>query len=199
MTTYTKYKALKRRIGMIGIIFIGAPCSGKSTIAKAVCNRLGVLYTSSGDIARHMAEHNSAIKDDLNNGKMAPEIQMRDKIYELINIYTKYNTSFVLDGFPRFTEQYEWLVNTFPNIRFICIYVDALISTIYNRHGKRNRHDDDSDIFTQRVRYFINETMPILNNIKTIYKIHNDDRSDINHLVKLVCGIIKEELNADNS
>ncbi|NMA75490.1 MAG: AAA family ATPase [Bacteroidales bacterium] len=183
---------------MIGIIFIGAPCSGKSTIAKAVRNRLGIPYTSSGDIARHMAEHNSAIKDDLNNGKMAPEIQMRDKIYELINIYTKYNTSFVLDGFPRFTEQYEWLVNTFPNIRFICIYIKTSISTIYDRYSLRSRCDDTHGVFTQRVRYFINETMPLLNIMDNVHKVHNNDTS-INELIDTVCINIEEELDADDS
>jgi adenylate kinase len=171
---------------MIGIIFIGPPCSGKSTIAKEICKKLDLIYISSGDIARRMAEDNDDIKGRLDSGQMAPEYKMRTMIYHDITRCLDHNRSFVLDGFPRFLEQYEWLINTFGELKFMCVYVNASDDTIYSRYRKRGRSDDGADSFKYRVDYFNANTRPLVGIMKMVYNVSNESdmglmRADIHY------------------
>ena len=72
-------------------------------------------YISSGDIARQMH-----VDDLLNKGELAPEDEMRKRVLESIN---DTQVSYVLDGCPRFYEQYAWLKGAIviTSTPFVCI------------------------------------------------------------------------------
>ena len=101
---------------MTGIIMLGVTTSGKSTIGKYLANELGLRYISSGDIARQMH-----VDELLNKGELAPEDEMRKRILEAIN---DTQVSYVLDGCPRFYEQYAWLKGSIDHrLVFMDIYI----------------------------------------------------------------------------
>ena len=72
------------------IVLVGGPCSGKSSAGKLTAKKLDIEYISSGDIAREMAKHNNDIRDNLNNGNLAPEDQMRKSISDKLWYYLFY-------------------------------------------------------------------------------------------------------------
>ena len=79
------------------------------------------------------------VQKDLNSGEMAPEDKMRSMILHEINSCDK---PYILDGFPRFYEQYEWLNQ---NIDYDLIYVSIEVpyEDILARAMQRSRRDDE--------------------------------------------------------
>jgi adenylate kinase len=185
---------------MIGIVFIGPPCSGKSTIAKEISKMLDLIYISSGDIARRMAEENEDIKDRLDSGQMAPEYKMRTMVYNDIIRCLAWDKTFILDGFPRFLEQYEWLISTFPKMKLMCIYVDASNDTIYSRYNRRGRSDDSHESFKHRVDYFNANTFPLVGMMKVIHKVTNESDMGMRRvdIIGDVCHIVRSWIYADS-
>lgn len=141
------------------IVLIGSPCSGKSTIGKKLAEEVGYKYVSSGDIARQMAKEDGTA-ENLTAGNMAPEDKMRAEITKVFNGYD----NIVLDGFPRFTEQWDWMMMNFKHkYEFAFIVIDVPVITLINRMISRNRADDVS--FMDRVKYYANNTVPMINEI----------------------------------
>lgn len=145
------------------IIMLGAPCSGKSTIGKTLAGIYKIPYISSGDIARKMGEENKDIGRDLISGMLAPEEFMRSAIKNSILGVNSY----VLDGFPRFDDQYDWL---FENAEFqsqpIFINVTCKYAELVSRSAGRNREDDIS--FKNRIQFFLTRTLPMIMRITNV-------------------------------
>lgn len=136
------------------IVLTGGPCSGKSSVGKIAAKNLHAQYISSGDIAREMARYDVGMQMDLNKGKLAPEQRMRQEVSKCLwkYFYKKDQDLVILDGFPRFGEQAEWLHNEFHDvdIRYVCIF--AAYHVLRARAENRNRDDDGS--FENRLRYY---------------------------------------------
>lgn len=150
---------------MNGIVLIGPPGSGKSTIGKSIAREYNdKIYVSSGDIARKMAETNPTTKRFLANGLMAPEGQMRSEIYRHLYDINYCGKEFILDGFPRTTDQLMWLAERFPKL--VIIHINTPLDVCKNRLLLRGRSDDTVDIINKRIQYYIDHTRPILDYTK---------------------------------
>ena len=177
---------------MKGIVLIGQSNSGKSVLGKAVAKRLGMRYISSGDIARGMED----IQGDLNSGDMAPEDRMR---HEVIQNIISCNVSYILDGFPRFYDQYIWLNQTIAH-DLMYIYVDVPDEDIISRAKLRNRCDDGS--IDKKMQFFKENTEPMVRSIlsdENVYIIDNSNGRSIENNVDAMSKIVEDYLNADNS
>jgi len=145
---------------MYGIILYGLPCSGKSTIGKMYAKKYDCAYISSGDIARRIASIYPNVARDLKSGKFAPENMMRMHMGIQISIRVTHNKSFVLDGFPRFKDQEEWLLENFPDVKFIRVEINTTPDEARRRAKNRGRDDDESIL--DRIDYYNNTTFPEL-------------------------------------
>lgn len=157
---------------MIGIVLLGQSNSGKSTIGKVVAQRTGIKYVSSGDIARKMSVD---VQRDLNAGKLAPEDRMRKEIrWELTH-----NNALILDGFPRFLDQYIWMKQF--NARFIYVIIEAPYEDILARAMGRRRCDDQS--ISNKMQWYEENTKPMIKHIikagERVYCISNGNSDDI--------------------
>lgn len=141
------------------IVLIGPPCSGKSTIGKMVAGKMpSTYYISSGDIARKMAKHSDIVKHDLDSGRLAPEFKMRNDILTALKSAFSHSQTIILDGFPRFYDQFRWLGQMVPvdiEIHYIMVY--AKLSIIIERSNARGRSDDKS--LERRLDYYYNTTL----------------------------------------
>lgn len=170
---------------MKSIILIGPPCVGKSTIGRKLEDVLGIEYKSSGDIARSMGKETQKLID---NGNLAPEDEMRKQILKIISG----NAPFILDGFPRNIDQFEFLKqNTEHELIFVVLKASSLI--LKNRSIVRNRSDDKS--FNDRYSYYMNETYKI---VKYIYDeptdrnniiLYNEYDYDIEYNIRKICKL----------
>ncbi|MCU0405559.1 MAG: adenylate kinase [Ignavibacteriaceae bacterium] len=114
------------------LLLFGAPGVGKGTQAKLLSSKFNIPHISTGDILRQ------AVKDETDLGKKAQEIMSRgDLVPDDIMIgIIKYRlgksdckTGFILDGFPRTTNQAVELDKllqemSIDDIKLINIYAD---------------------------------------------------------------------------
>jgi adenylate kinase family enzyme len=179
---------------MIGVILIGQSNSGKSVLGKTVAERLGIRYISSGDIARSMSD--IKVQKDLNSGKLAPEDKMRSEIVRNIALC---NIPYILDGFPRFYEQYEWINQTIAH-NLIYVYIDVPDEDVISRAKSRNRCDDKS--IKEKIRFFKENTELMMQEIfidEDVYIIDNSNGTSIEDNINKLSKIVEEHINADNS
>ena len=175
---------------MIGVILLGQSNSGKSTLGKVVASRLGIRYISSGDIARSMDD--ASVQEDLNSGKMAPEDKMRSMVLNEIN---SCDTSYILDGFPRFYEQYEWLNQ---NIDHDLVYVSIEVpyEDILARAMQRSRRDDE--YISKKMELYEQKTEPMIRDIFAdgcnVYVISNGNDRSIMDGIDTLTKIVEEYL-----
>lgn len=166
------------------IALIGPPCSGKSAIGRRLEDEIGYKYISSGDIARKMASTDSNIGNHLNAGGMAPEDRMREEVIKVFD-----NSDIILDGFPRFADQYRWLVENVPSTyKLTFVMIDAPIIELVNRASKRGRPDDIA--FGDRLNYYMEYT-------QCLSYIIDEDKllSIINTSVDTAVDIVEEYLH----
>ena len=176
---------------MIGIVLIGQSNSGKSVLGKAVADKLGIRYISSGDIARSMKD----VQDSLNAGELAPEDMMRSAILHKI---VSCNISYILDGFPRFYDQYEWLNQTIAH-DLVYVYIDVPDEDIISRAKSRNRCDDGS--IEKKMRFFKENTEPMVCSIlggEDVYVIDNSNGKDIEDNINTLIRIVEGYLDAQH-
>jgi adenylate kinase len=97
----------------LNIIFIGAPGSGKGTLASMVKDKLNVMHLSTGDVFRkaiaNKTELGLKVQSILAAGKYVDdEITNQALANELESQQQEFN-GFILDGYPRTIKQAEFL------------------------------------------------------------------------------------------
>lgn len=176
----------------VSIVMLGAPCSGKSVIGGILSDELGIEYISSGDIARQM----DSAKDMISKGEFAPEEEMRKAILKRINKAGE----FVLDGFPRFKEQYYWLKDNYDG-EIIFVHVESMLSELISRTMDRKRDDDEFKTFINRYNKFVNMVIPmiyddIISNGER-YIVHYSRNRDKHIDISMIGGIYKDVKNSE--
>lgn len=173
------------------IVLVGPPCSGKSAIGREIAVMIpGACYISSGDIARRMAKNNMMDQNDLDNGKLAPECLMRRAISSALEHRLKKRDQdiVILDGFPRFGDQADWLRKLIPlNVNIYYVLVYANLSTIIERSNARGRSDDKN--LEKRLKYYYNTTLKDLRPLID-YEIDSNELS-INECVDSLISFVK--------
>lgn len=177
---------------MHGIIMLGMPCSGKSSIGKQFAIKYGYTYISSGNIAREMASRNDIIAEDLKAGKMAPEYNMREEIKRRISWCVENGSNFVLDGFPRFNMQYEFILNMFPDIILLRVHIYVTEREALYRAMKRERADDAS--IAERIRYYKDNTYQLTDHADIFIDNNGERRDD-----EVACIINREVIKCVNN
>lgn len=116
---------------MKNIIFIAPPAAGKGTISEMLTEKYGYKHISAGDILRNMAkvgdEFGMSISKLQKEGKLIPD----DIVYEALKRRLSENdldNGFILDGFPRNTEQareYDKILNDINEDLGVVICLDT--------------------------------------------------------------------------
>lgn len=137
---------MKHRSGRVIGIF-GLPCSGKSTIAKAVVNasRELIAYISTGDIVRKISSEDDT--KHMQDGNLFPhEDIIRGEVFKLIEKRRSQGAEvIILDGFPRFDDQVKWMVeNQYLGIQGDGCVIQIRGDELLKRAVLRNRNNQDS-------------------------------------------------------
>jgi adenylate kinase family enzyme len=133
----------------------GAPASGKSTLGKALNEKYGWEYISTGDIARKVAKNDQAVQQALEEGQLSPiEGEIRGSVERLIDssggvgspsANVKHHNA-IVDGFPRYISQAEWLQDKiwqhYGSIDHVLVHLDVSTSVAEKRVADRKRYDD---------------------------------------------------------
>jgi len=146
------------------LVIVGPPGSGKSAIGRQLSTDLGGIYISSGDIARELAKIDTNTADSLARGGLANEMAMRTQIQTKIVAASNTANMIVLDGFPRFYDQYLFL-KSITNSEPIIILVDTDLEVCGYRLSQRKRNDDILSIIVNRFEKYNEVTLPMIRQI----------------------------------
>ncbi len=178
---------------MNAIIF-GPPGSGKGTYASRLQSRLGVAVIAMGDVFREMLKDDTQlgrkVKGYVENGLLVPDDIVIDVLKQHLVEVPK-DRGFILDGYPRTTDQAEvlegiveidvillqmvpdWIIIERLSSRRIC----GICGAVYNiRYLKPKvdgvcdmcggplyqRSDDKSEVIKRRIQVYQEQTSPIL-------------------------------------
>ena len=94
------------------LIMLGAPGSGKGTRAVALCEVLGIVQVSTGDLFRYNIKQDTELgklaKSYINKGELVPDDVTAAMVKDRLKNPDTSN-GFILDGFPRTIAQAEML------------------------------------------------------------------------------------------
>ncbi len=95
------------------IIFIGAPGSGKGTMASILSKKYHLKHISTGALFREKIEKDDELamqlRNYLNNGQLVPDEITNQVAKEQLISCINNNQGFILDGYPRNIEQTNFL------------------------------------------------------------------------------------------
>ena len=154
---------------------MGVAGSGKSVQGRLLADEYGYPWLSSGNFLRMLVsgERRRAMLE----GKLLDDseiITLIQKIFSIIDV----KNEFVLDGFPRTTQQAEWLLSQVKARQLnltavIHIVIDE--SVVRKRLIERGRPDDNDGSIAERFREYNTSTVPIIKlfeqNGITVYEI----------------------------
>lgn len=102
------------------IIIFGSPGVGKGTQAKILAAKLNIAHISTGDILREAIRNQTELgkkaKEIVDKGELVPDEIMGGIIKDTLND-SRCRNGFILDGYPRTTNQAEILENIFKTIK----------------------------------------------------------------------------------
>lgn len=177
------------------LVILGPPGAGKGTQAELLSEALGIPHISTGDLFRANISQGTPVgieaKKYLDAGNLVPsEItvdMVRARLAEPDAV-----KGFLLDGFPRSTEQADALVEILTKLDesldgVLSLEVDA--DVVVERMLARGRADDTDDVIRNRLSVYETETAPLLEyyagQIKTI-----DAVGDVQEVHQRILGAI---------
>jgi adenylate kinase len=124
----------------MNLLLLGAPGSGKGTLANFIMNDLKLPVISSGNLLRHAVEVRSSLGIRIKNSMDTGELISDEIVMELVaqNLASQnHKDGYILDGFPRNLKQAEIFDQYFGahkehQIEHV-VYLKVDIETILNR------------------------------------------------------------------
>ena len=147
------------------ILLIGPQGSGKSTQANLLAKDLNLPKISTGDIFRELAEEESIegrkIKGILNSGELIDDLQTA-KIVEQRLKKDDCRNGFILDGYPRNTEQKQIFD---PKVDKV-FDLEVPDNEVVKRLLARGREDDTMEAIKKRLDLYHGQIVPLLDYYK---------------------------------
>ncbi|BFM39811.1 adenylate kinase [Synechocystis sp. LKSZ1] len=168
-----------------GLIFLGAPGSGKGTQAQILATDLQIPHISTGDMLRQAIADATPLgqqaKSYMEQGELVPDDLILGLIQERLG-QPDAQKGWILDGFPRNQSQAEFLDNLLTQIHHEVGWVINLHvndDVIVQRLLQRGRADDQEETIRHRLEVYREKTAPLLAFYQAAQKLHtvNGDRS----------------------
>ncbi len=151
-----------------GLLFLGAPGSGKGTQAQVLAEKLGIPHISTGDMLRQaiadQTELGNQAKGYMDRGELVPDELILDLIKERLS-YADASQGWILDGFPRNVPQAEFLDQLLVEIGHQTQWVINLKvpdEVIIQRLLLRGRADDTEATIRNRLVVYQEKTAPLI-------------------------------------
>ncbi|MFT4126978.1 MAG: adenylate kinase [Gordonia sp. (in: high G+C Gram-positive bacteria)] len=150
------------------LVFLGPPGAGKGTQAELLSEAAGIPHISTGDLFRANISQGTPVgleaKKYLDAGNLVPSQITVDMVRARLAEPDTAN-GFILDGFPRSTEQAHALKDI---LAALGQSLDAVLSlgvdtdVVVERMLARGRADDTEEVIRNRMDVYASETAPLL-------------------------------------
>jgi len=166
-----------------GLIFLGAPGSGKGTQGQVLAKNLQVPHISTGDMLRQAIADKTPLGEQaqsyMDKGELVPDDLILDLIRERLSQDDAKN-GWILDGFPRNVPQAEFLDQLLVAIDHRAKWVINLNvpdDILVNRLLLRGRKDDNEETIRHRLVVYQWQTAPLVGYYQgqgKLYSINGD-------------------------
>jgi adenylate kinase len=167
------------------IFFIGPQGSGKGTQAKMLAKRLDFFYWEMGGILREVASGGTVlgirIKSLIDSGVLLQDDDLYQVVKMRLNEMPK-TKGVIFDGIPRRLGQAEFLLDFLKKQgreNFTTLYVsiprEESLSRLLKRAEIEKRADDTKEKIEYRLKQYEQETIPVLDFLKTQSKFFEID------------------------
>lgn len=166
-----------------GLIFLGAPGSGKGTQGQILAKNLQVPHISTGDMLRQAIADKTPLGEQaqsyMDKGELVPDELILDLIQERLGQPDTEN-GWILDGFPRNVPQAEFLDQLLVKIDHCAKWVINLNvpdDILVKRLLLRGRKDDTEDTIRHRLVVYQWQTAPLVGYYQDqgkLYSINGD-------------------------
>lgn len=154
------------------LLLIGPPGAGKGTQAAALCEILEVPAISTGDIFRANVANKTELglqaKVYLDAGRYVPDELTNAIVHDRLQ-EADASTGFLLDGYPRTTEQVDELDrilaadnNQLDAVVQLAADTDEVVARLLKRSAEQGRSDDNEDIIRRRLALYEEQTAPLI-------------------------------------
>jgi adenylate kinase len=175
------------------ILFFGPPGSGKSVQGELLVQRNGWQWLSTGQLFRQSKDEEVLAR--LATGELIDDA-LTNKVLDTALHEMKDSERIILDGYPRNTDQAQWLLEHLPKHgrEIACIIeFDVPKEEIIKRLGTRGRVEDTPDVIARRLEIYHESTKPVLD----FYRDHNismhtvDGTGEVNNVHERLQSVIE--------
>lgn len=184
---------------MINLVIFGPLGSGKGTQAQKIKEKYGFIHFSTGDLLRDEIKKQTPLGKNIEMVVNSGALVSDELIEEIVKEFIKNSNNakgIIFDGFPRTLHQAEMLDKELANNNLkinLVIKLDIPETTIKNRlkyrAQKEKRADDNDEAINNRLQYYYQHTLPIIDYYKrtnkNIVDIYGD--RDVNEVFNDIC------------
>ena len=159
------------------ILILGPQGSGKGTQAMRLAQKLHIPALSTGNLLREEVASGSTlgkqIASFIDKGNLVPD-EITSSVLKKRLTQDDVARGFILDGFPRFMEQYE-SAKTFLEptaVLIIDVPKEESLKRILKRAEIENRTDDTPESIERRLAWSREKTVPVIEQYTTLGLTH---------------------------
>ncbi|MFL6163025.1 MAG: adenylate kinase [Jatrophihabitantaceae bacterium] len=157
--------------GMLRLVLLGAPGSGKGTQASELAAATGARHISTGDLLRAEVaagtELGCRVAGYLDAGELVPDDVLQTLTLPLIEAAAA-DSGYLLDGYPRSVEQATELAARISEraavtrVVFLSVPRAELVDRLLRRAAEQGRSDDSAEVIERRLQVFEDETSSLI-------------------------------------
>jgi adenylate kinase len=154
------------------LLIVGPPGAGKGTQAKLIAETFGIPAISTGDIFRDNIKNGTdlgkQVQSIVSTGSYVPDSLtneiVRDRLHQDDAV-----SGFLLDGYPRTTEQVAELDRILDEsgaaldaVVLLVADTDEVVQRLLKRAVEQGREDDTEDVIRHRQDVYLEQTEPVI-------------------------------------
>jgi adenylate kinase len=168
-------------------VFLGAPGSGKGTLAQRVVQEFGYKQLSTGDLCRDNIKRGTDLGKKLqeytSKGSLVPDDIISAMAKEWLDVNTKDGKNIILDGYPRTACQAEFLLNatksSYPDYTLRVVSLNVSDDVVVERLGGRLMCSNKDCGAIYNVKQFVGVEKPMCTRCGSPLIKREDDKEEV--------------------